>query len=973
MNQSWHKTSLGNSFKNMQLFTHYIMKSTCSLLLLLLPLAILSAEDKIIYYTSTLDQIETTAPNKDLPSSTTTTDKLVKINRLVRNQLGDTMFPYAVGKNGEVFYLSMDGQSRFLPNLGISNLLKRIRIATSGKGDQPPSGTLYLPNKDWSKMEGYPFQLSTVPVRQKEAKAHYLQIKISHYQRLQNLRGPGTAWYRHQIQETRKHLDAIPDRQNYNLSLNGRTSRAPNVTNMTSTYNLVSGGRAVSENLQLDRDLRVTAFRTNKEEDLERSVDVSSIEGITIEEIDWENRIDPDKPVTPSLLAKCTPHDQYFLHFETFQQLVDLIDNSLDQGTPLLRLLEPRSENAQTLEKYQDQLAMSLDDLVRKFGPELINSVAITGTDPYFRTGTDLTILIHANEALSLHTTLKLRRKQIELTAPQKPKASKGKISNVSYELLSTPDNSIRSYLVRYKDVVIVTNSENQIQKILSILKKPAFGRQGKEESHQSIADLQEYTWFRQRYTANDQPFFLITDAAIRQWCSPKWRIGNSRRTQAAAILAEIQARSIADQEELSPPEWLGAIENTSAGPQSSIYGNLAFLTPISELEIEKVTPQEQRAYNNFRNRYQNRWRNFFDPIGGTLSIMPDQVQVDLTVLPLIAQSEYNESREITGDVKFESTAASPSPDSLLHGIIALDMQGQTMRRTGSFLSRTSPTIGTNALGWLGKHASIQLMESDFWGDLADFIKTGEDPEDFLEANIHRFPALAKLDVNNPFLMTTFLGTFRAFLDQTSPGMLVWDNLTHKDQTFVRIGLSEKTKKGMRDTSPWKEIALYYRVQPTLLTVSLREDLIKQSIDQKEDEEVQEKHKWLGGSMGFQVNGKSISTLQSLTGENLVQTLQSRSWSNLHILNEWRREKSQQDAVGFHKAKWHTILTCPGGGTYQWNKKFQTYESTVFGCPAKPGKPENTQAFFSDLEHLSFGITFEDDGLRARTRILRNE
>ena len=819
-------------------------------------------------------------------------------------------------------------------------------------------------------MEAYPFKINTVPVRQEEAKAHHLQIKITHYRRLQNLRGPGTAWYRHNMQENQKLLDAIPDRQNYNLRLNASTSRPPNVTNLNSTYNLVSGGRAVSENLQLDRDLRVTAFRTNKEEDLKHTVDINSITGITIDEIDWENRIDPNTPVTPSLLAKATPHDQFYLHFQTFQQLVDLIDNSLDQGTPLLRLLEPRSENAQTLERYQTQLAMSLDDLVRKFGPELIESVAITGNDPYLRTGTDLTILLHAKDSLALHTTLKLRRKQIQLTSPHKPEVSKGKVQNVAYDLLHTKDNSVRSYLVGYKDIVFVTNSEKQIHKILNLVKKPAFGKKKKDESAQSIASLLEYTWFRQRYSSNDQPFFLLTDATIRKWCSPKWRIGNSRRTKAAAILAELQARNIAEHKDIETPEWLGTIEQTPAGPQSSIYGNLAFLTPISELEIEKVSPQEQRAYNNFRNRYQNRWRNFFDPIGGTLSIMPDKVEADITVLPLIAQSEYNETREITGDVQFQDTAANPSPESLLHAIIALDMQGATMRRTGNFLSRTNPTAGTNALGWLGKHASIQLMESDFWDDLAKFAKSGKDPEDFLEENIYRFPVMAKVDVSNPFLMTTFLGTFRAFLDQTSPGMLAWDNLTHKDQTFVRVGLSEKTKKGMRDTSPWKEIALYYRVQPTVLTLSIREDLIKQSIDQK-DLEVADINKWLGGSTGVQLNGESIATLQNITGDNIAYTLRSRSWSNLHILNEWKRSLGAENALNYHQQHWHTLLMCPGGGTYKWNEKHQTYESSVFGCPAKPLKPKRATSFFSDLKHLSFGITFEDDGLRAKTRILR--
>ena len=35
----------------------------------------------------------------------------------------------------------------------------------------------------------------------------------------------------------------------------------------------------------------------------------------------------------------------------------------------------------------------------------------------------------------------------------------------------------------------------------------------------------------------------MITDATIRRWCGPEWRIGASRRTRAAAAIAELQAR----------------------------------------------------------------------------------------------------------------------------------------------------------------------------------------------------------------------------------------------------------------------------------------------------------------------------------------------------------------------------------------------------------------------------------------------
>jgi hypothetical protein len=62
-----------------------------------------------------------------------------------------------------------------------------------------------------------------------------------------------------------------------------------------------------------------------------------------------------------------------------------------------------------------------------------------------------------------------------------------------------------------------------------------------------NLASLDEYSFFRSRYLRSadveEQAFLMVTDAAIRRWCGPAWRIGASRRTRAAAALSELQAR----------------------------------------------------------------------------------------------------------------------------------------------------------------------------------------------------------------------------------------------------------------------------------------------------------------------------------------------------------------------------------------------------------------------------------------------
>ena len=938
---------------------------TIAALATLLPL---KAAEEPTYFFTQLSQLEVTKGK--IPDDAQVPDRIRSLEWQTARSLGDNLFPYATGDNGETYYIAMRDNTRLNTRQSLASNLANLRIATQAPRGQIPSGTLYLPKPDWSGMTPVKFRIPQTPLQQETAKAHFLKTKIAHYQRLQNLRAAGTAWFRHQIQENRAQLDKIPADNRGDTNLNGNVGFRNNRNNgIDATYGLFSGGRAVSENLQLDRQLRIA---NNDLDSVSHNVDIHSIEGITIAEIDWDARIDPDKPVQPDTLAKAVPHDQHILLLPSFQNLLDLIDHSREQGTPILRLLEDRPEDALTQDRYQHQLCLPTDQLARLLGPKLIESVAITGSDTYLRTGSDLAVLFEAKDGNSLLAALQLRRQQIILHSKTAVENVSGQIEGTAYQGAISQDRSICAYLAREGNIVIATNSLVQLRYILETLK-------GK---HASVASLKEYTWFRQRYSPDDDQasaFFLLTDATIRRWCGPRWRIAASRRTQAAAILSELQARQLSKTGlDRDAPKWIGKIQTTAAGPQSATYGNLAFLTPISELDMAKVSAQERTSYIRFRNRYQNRWRNFFDPIGGTLTVKDDKLAVDVSILPLIEGSEYNDLRQVTGDQHFGSDASTPTHDTLLHAIVAVDMKTRTMRQMGNFLSSTAPNTGTNALGWIGKWASVQLEDGPFWKDLAKIKRKGGEVDEYLEENFHRIPVIAKVDVRNPFKMTAFLAAFRTFLSQTSPGMLAWENRTYQEQTYVRIALSESARREMRE-SAFRNFALHYRVQPGRLTLTLGEEHIKAEIDrslQTHAEDAEDapapQPRWVGQSLGLRLTADSLPHIQNLFQDNLATALQWRCWNNLHILNEWRREHGAHNALDHHEKTWHTRLTCPGGGQYQWNDKFQTYESTIFGHPARPKSPDILQTSpLANLQEISLGLTFEDDGLRARTEILR--
>ena len=156
----------------------------------------------------------------------------------------------------------------------------------------------------------------------------YLKNRMEHYQRLQNLGVPGTAWFRHQTNQASERLKVLQPAEK-NQQANNRPNRFNRPTRkvgLERTIDLFSGGRAISENLQLDRELRLSSDEQN------RTISLSDVKGITIDEMPWKELIGDAKPKLDPL-ANVLPHDQHALFFPTFKSMVEVMDEATAQGT----------------------------------------------------------------------------------------------------------------------------------------------------------------------------------------------------------------------------------------------------------------------------------------------------------------------------------------------------------------------------------------------------------------------------------------------------------------------------------------------------------------------------------------------------------------------------------------------------------------------------------------------------------------
>ncbi len=155
----------------------------------------------------------------------------------------------------------------------------------------------------------------------------------------------------------------------------------------------------------------------------------------------------------------------------------------------------------------------------------------------------------------------------------------------------------------------------------------------------------------------------------------------------------------------------------------------------------------------------------------------------DLTIMPLILNSEYANYAAISQGAKFGPAAGDPHK-SLAHFILALNRDSQLFHSLEG-LAALAVAGQKFSLGWIGPSISVYADDDPFWDELAKVPESKLD--DFMTKNISRLPVAIRVDSTNPLGLAAFLAAVRAYIEQTGPGLTRWESLKYKDQGYVRI------------------------------------------------------------------------------------------------------------------------------------------------------------------------------------------
>lgn len=428
-------------------------------------------------------------------------------------------------------------------------------------------------------------------------------------------------------------------------------------------YDLTTGTTAIAETLALDR-----MRNPGKGKFEARTIPVAKLPAIDVAEHDWVKMMAAKKPAAEPL-ADLVPHDNYYIHFKHYDKFLEMMDLVNELGTTVGRALSVQSREDHLKERIEEQLCLKNTGLAKLFGPAVIQGIAITGSDPYLREGSDITLLFKTKNKGLFLAGVKGHIDQARKKWGKELKEDKTNHGDDVIESFVTPLREVSLFRVILDDVVVYSNSLIAVQRVLD-------ARDGKLMRLSESLDFQYMrTVFRHDDPAEDG-FLFLSDPFVRNLVGPALRIKERRRLEAlttmyminnGALLAametgklpaehkELLARTGLKDQELLMPEGTSARWDAARRTAiSEAYNTIRFATPLIELPIERVTRREADEYEEFRLRYLGLWSRTFDPIGMRFSLRGKEIKWDTFVLPLVQVTQYNDLRRMTAGGRFK-------------------------------------------------------------------------------------------------------------------------------------------------------------------------------------------------------------------------------------------------------------------------------------------------------------------------------
>jgi hypothetical protein len=394
-------------------------------------------------------------------------------------------------------------------------------------------------------------------------------------------------------------------------------------------------------------------------------VQVSALAGPAVKSHPWEKMLAGRKPEI-SALARSVPEDFYFAEFRALTSLLDAFDAGDLWGSHLSNQAFRDTATLDVGERLKRQLAAETDPRTRPFYDLVVEEVAVTGSDPFVREGSDVTLLFRVKQPLLFRGRMD---GFLEEAAKARPDARRetGEYLGVEYVQLQTPERDV-SVVSAYPEpgLHIRSNSPAAFRRVVEALK----GRDAAGRAVRRLGDASEFAYIRTlmpRGDAREDGFVYLSDPFVRRLVGPVLKLTERRRLlcynhlrmigHAALLYRTERGRAPVSLEELkesgAAPGLFGegALSCPDGGRYTlsadatagvcSHHGHALRMTPNIEAPVAEVSGEEADEYKAFVAEYNQYWRTFFDPIAFRLKVAPEELRVETVILPLIDNTAY--------------------------------------------------------------------------------------------------------------------------------------------------------------------------------------------------------------------------------------------------------------------------------------------------------------------------------------------
>ncbi|RMF44947.1 MAG: hypothetical protein D6753_01285 [Planctomycetota bacterium] len=322
-------------------------------------------------------------------------------------------------------------------------------------------------------------------------------------------------------------------------------------------------------------------------------------------------------------LAQRVPQDCFYVRFGSFANFLWFRDLSERFGGDVAQAVLLRGFNYDSTGRMERMLASRMTTVARMFGGNIVNDMALIGTDLYVKEGAALGVLFHVTQPALFETTVQADRKT---AAEQTPGAvlRELEIGGRRVSFLATPDNRVRSFYVRDGNYALVTTSRYLVERFVGVA-----------DGAPALAELESFRAARSWMPASNgyTMFAFFSPEFFYRLMSPEYQIELKRRLLAIAHLEVAEmASTAAENEGLRNdsiaslrieglvPAWFDHRPDGSrvlrAGQHwiDSMRGRRGSFIPIPDVPVTAVTAREAREYRKTAEFYESKWRDM-DPI----------------------------------------------------------------------------------------------------------------------------------------------------------------------------------------------------------------------------------------------------------------------------------------------------------------------------------------------------------------------